>query len=44
MSIYRNIGSDIECGQKVLEKGSKLGPAELGILATVGVTQFKVFK
>ena len=42
--IFRNIGSDICKGEKVLRKGQRLGPSELGILATVGVTQVKSFK
>jgi molybdopterin biosynthesis enzyme len=43
-SVHRCVGSDIQANQKVLEKGMKLGAAELGILATVGVTKFLVFK
>ena len=37
----RPVGSDIPQGSKVLEKGSVLGPAELGLLATVGATKVK---
>ena len=40
----RPVGSDIEQGSTVLSKGTILGPAEIGILATVGVTKIKVFK
>ncbi|XP_045171421.2 gephyrin-like isoform X1 [Mercenaria mercenaria] len=40
----RKIGSDIALGEKVLCKGQKLGPSELGILATVGVTHIRCFK
>lgn len=40
----RKIGSDIGMGEKVLSQGQKLGPSELGILATVGVTKVKSFK
>lgn len=39
--ILRKIGSDIAAGEKVLCKGQRLGPSELGILATVGVTEVK---
>ena len=34
--VDRAIGSDIEKGEQVLSKGIKLGPSELGLLATVG--------
>ncbi|XP_031549528.1 gephyrin-like [Actinia tenebrosa] len=40
----RPIGFDISSGELVLSKGEVLGPAELGLLATVGVTQVSVFK
>ena len=40
----RQIGSDIGAGTKVLSKNSRLGAAELGILATVGATDVAVFK
>ena len=39
----RKIGSDIEEGSKVLSKHSRLGPAEIGLLATVGATEVSVF-
>ena len=42
--IFRPTGSDIGKDQKVLAKGQKLGPSELGILATVGVTEVKCHK
>lgn len=32
-------GTDIRAGQVVLQKGSKLGPAALGLLATLGLEQ-----
>ena len=38
---FRPTGSDIAKGQRVLAKGQKLGPSELGILATVGVTEVR---
>ena len=34
----RPVGSDIGRGEKVLAAGDRLGPAELGILAAVGIT------
>ncbi|XP_021365763.1 gephyrin-like isoform X2 [Mizuhopecten yessoensis] len=40
----RPVGSDIAEGEKVLCKGQKLSPSELGLLATVGVTHVKCFK
>ncbi|XP_031549535.1 gephyrin-like isoform X2 [Actinia tenebrosa] len=40
----RPIGFDISSGELVLSKGEVLGPAELGLLATVSVTQVSVFK
>lgn len=38
----RPLGSDIAVGQKILSSGTLLGPAELGLLATVGVTNVLV--
>lgn len=40
----RPLGSDIQAGQLVLAAGSILGAAELGLLATVGVTSVSVFR
>lgn len=40
----RTVGSDIENGSVVLTHGSVLGPAEIGLLATVGAIKVKVFK
>ncbi|CAG7720845.1 unnamed protein product, partial [Allacma fusca] len=40
----RQIGCDIPENEKVLFKGTRLGPAELGILAAVGVHKFMVYK
>ncbi|XP_062572410.1 gephyrin-like [Saccostrea cucullata] len=40
----RNVGSDIAKGEKVLEKYQKIGPSELGILATVGATKVFCYK
>jgi molybdenum cofactor synthesis domain-containing protein len=39
----RPIGQDIEIGQVVLPQGTVLGPAELGLLGTVGKTQVMVY-
>jgi molybdenum cofactor synthesis domain-containing protein len=43
-SNIRPIGQDIEVGQLVLAKGTGLGPAELGLLGTVGKTQVAVYR
>ena len=40
----RPIGFDIQKNAKILEKGQKLGPSELGLLATVGVTKVPSYK
>ena len=40
----RPIGQDIQAGQVVLAKGTELGPAELGLLGTVGQTQVRVYR
>eukprot|EP01121_Diplochlamys_sp_Union-15-3_P022626 TRINITY_DN9702_c0_g1_i1.p1 TRINITY_DN9702_c0_g1~~TRINITY_DN9702_c0_g1_i1.p1 ORF type:complete len:422 (-),score=69.27 TRINITY_DN9702_c0_g1_i1:113-1378(-) len=39
----RPIGSDITVGAVVLAKGEIIGPAEIGLLATVGVTSVPVY-
>jgi molybdopterin biosynthesis enzyme len=39
ISFGRPIGSDIKQGEKVLSAGMKIGPTEIGLLATVGVTE-----
>lgn len=38
----RQVGSDVRQGELVLPAGTLLGPAEVGILATVGAVQVKV--
>jgi gephyrin len=38
----RPVGSDIQPGQQVLAAGTRLGAAEIGLLATVGITQVRV--
>lgn len=40
----RPIGQDIEQGQLVLPKGTVLGPAELGLLGTVGKARVSVYR
>lgn len=40
----RPVGQAIEKGQLVLDAGTRLGPPELGILATVGATRVKVYR
>ncbi|RUS89088.1 hypothetical protein EGW08_003151, partial [Elysia chlorotica] len=39
----RAVGSDIARGQEVLRPGQRLGPSELGLLATVGVTNVQCY-
>ena len=41
--IVRAVGSDIARGQEVLRPGQRLGPSELGLLATVGVTSVQCY-
>jgi len=37
-------GEDLKAGDVVLEPGAALGPAEIGLLATVGVSQVAVYR
>ncbi|WVZ87537.1 hypothetical protein U9M48_034160 [Paspalum notatum var. saurae] len=39
----RNVGCDIQKDSIVLQSGEHIGPAEIGLLATVGVTTVKVY-
>lgn len=39
----RRVGSDVAAGEEVLSVGSLLGPAEIGLLATVGAAQVAVY-
>lgn len=39
----RPVGSDIERGQEVLPAGARLGAAEIGLLATVGIATVSVY-
>ncbi|XP_050734795.1 gephyrin-like isoform X2 [Eriocheir sinensis] len=40
----RPVGCDIAAGEKILPKGTLLGPSEMGLLATVGVTSVLVVR
>lgn len=42
--LFSPVGSDIAKGEKVLQKFQKIGPSELGILATVGATTVTCYK
>lgn len=42
--LCRPIGHDIRRGECVLAKGTHMGPSEIGLLATVGVTEVSVHK
>lgn len=44
LSQHRPIGHDIKRGECVLAKGTHMGPSEIGLLATVGVTEVEVHK
>lgn len=40
----RSVGSDVRASEVVLREGERLGPAELGLMATVGVTKVEVYR
>jgi len=40
----RRAGEDIEAGAQVLAAGTRLGPAEMGLAASVGLAELPVFK
>lgn len=44
MHINRPIGHDIKRGECVLAKGTHMGPSEIGLLATVGITEVEVHR
>ena len=44
MQNIREIGSDIRHGETVLKEGTVLGPVEVGLLATIGVTHVKCYR
>ncbi|RLT42801.1 MAG: molybdopterin molybdenumtransferase MoeA [Chloroflexi bacterium] len=39
----RPVGVDVAAGELVLEAGTRLGPAEIGLLATAGVTDVSIY-
>jgi gephyrin len=39
----RGVGADIAAGERVLAAGERLGPAEIGLLATVGASRVTVY-
>lgn len=43
-SFIRPIGLEIQKGQKILDKGRKLRPQDIGMLATLGIEQISVFR
>lgn len=43
-SHVRNAGEDIQLGQQVFSKGHKLSAVDIGILASLGVSEVKVFR
>lgn len=44
LCLCRPIGHDIRRGECVLAKGTHMGPSEIGLLATVGVTEVSLHK
>ena len=40
----RPVGHDIRTGEVVVKGGTKLGPSETGVIASVGVTQVEVYQ
>ena len=43
-SHIRRAGEDIRAGQTVLESGTRLGPAQLGVAASAGASELAVFR
>lgn len=43
-TFVRSVGSDIAAGERALAAGSFLGPAQLGLLAGLGITEVGVYK
>lgn len=41
---HRSVGSDISEGETVLERGTLLGPSEIGLAASVGMEKMNVVK
>lgn len=44
MQDIRKKGSDIKKGETVIKIGDKIGPIDLGILASIGVTHVPVYR
>ena len=40
----RSVGSDVHASEVLLREGERLGLAELGLMATVGVTKVEVYR
>lgn len=40
----RTVGFDVHASEVVLKEGGRLGPAELGLMATVGVTRVEAYR
>lgn len=40
----RYAGEDIKQGEVVLDQGNKIGPADLGVLASMGISEISVFR
>lgn len=38
------VGQDIRCGELVLARGARIGSAEVGLLATLGLTRIEVYR
>ncbi|MHC1785029.1 MAG: gephyrin-like molybdotransferase Glp [Anaerolineaceae bacterium] len=43
-AFIRPVGMEIRKGQRILQKGQKIHPQEIGMLATLGVNQISVFR
>ncbi|GAA5316095.1 MAG: molybdopterin molybdotransferase MoeA [Candidatus Pelagadaptatus aseana] len=43
-SNIRRAGEDIDTGHRILAKGKRLSPADIGLLASVGIAQVTVFR
>ncbi|MEP7322397.1 MAG: gephyrin-like molybdotransferase Glp [Saprospiraceae bacterium] len=41
---YRNKGSEIKAGDLALSKGTKIGPAAIGFLASMGLAEIEVYR
>jgi molybdopterin molybdotransferase len=43
-AFIRRTGQDVQIGQKVLAKGSLLSPRHMGVLASIGVAEIRVYR